>query len=161
MFASVHARGLYQDGAYYLFRVAEREWLRLGDPARTTVQILRQIPIVLLSRFTDWSLFERAQVFSFTMLALPVLFVGLCWFVLPRRRKAWMLFPVVHLLIGYSTMSFEAVGEAAIASSYIWVLIFLLLFRTRSTFSQALFLSFCVPAVLLHEGALLCIPSFY
>jgi hypothetical protein len=158
LYASLYARGLYSDGAYYLVKVAEHEWFWLADPARTTVQILRQVPIVLLSRFTDWSLFSRAQVFSFTMLALPVLLVALCWFLVPRRRKAWMLFPVLHLLIGYSTMSFEAAGEAAIAASYIWILIFLLLFGTRAPFSQALFLLICVPAVLLHEGALLCVP---
>ena len=158
LYASLYARGLYQDGAYYLFRVAKAEWFSLYQPARTTIDILRQAPIVFLSVFTDLSLFARAQVFSLTMLALPLLFVAVCWFLIPRGSKAWMLFPVMHLLIGYSTMSLEAVGEAAIATSYLWVLIFMLLFGTRTTFSQVLFVALFVPAVLLHEGALLCVP---
>ena len=158
LYASLHARGLYEDGAYYLFRVAKAEWFSLHQPARATVDILRQAPIVLLSAFTDLSLFARAQVFSLTMLGLPLLFVALCWFLVPRGSKAWMLFPIMHLLIGYSTMSLDAIGEAAIATSYLWVLIFMLLFGTRTTFSQVLFVFLCMPAALLHEGALLCVP---
>lgn len=158
LYASLYARGLYQDGAYYLFRLAEHDWFWLGDPARTTVQVLRQAPLVLLARFIDLSLFTRAQIFSFIMLALPVLLIALCWFIAPRQRKVWSLFPVLHLLIGYCTTSFEAVGEAAIGASYIWVVLFLLLFRTHKPLSQALFLLLCVPVAQLHEGALLCMP---
>jgi hypothetical protein len=31
--SAVLARELYQDGSYYLYRVAEREWFYLVDPA--------------------------------------------------------------------------------------------------------------------------------
>jgi hypothetical protein len=79
-------RPLYQDGAYYLFRVAQHEGFYLVDPARTAVQVIRQAPIVFLSKFTDVSLVVRAQVFSFSMLVMPALMCALCWFILPRDR---------------------------------------------------------------------------
>jgi hypothetical protein len=155
--ASIHARGLCQDGAYYLLKIAERDWFYLVDPAGTTVQALRQLPVVLLSRFSDASLFERAQVFTFAMLVLPPTMVGICFALAPRGMKGWTLLPVLHLLLGLSTTSFEAVGEASIAAAYLWILIFLLIFRTRSVTSQILFLLLTPPAFQLHEGIVLCL----
>jgi len=156
--AAIYARGLYQDGAYYTLRVAEGEWFYLHDPARTVVQSLRQAPIVALSRFSELTLFARAQVFTFVMLALPIAFTAACWFIAPRDQKGWALLPVLHLLLGFSTTSFEAVGEAAVAAAYVWVLIFLLAFRTRTLASQLMFLALAVWTGKLHEGIILCMP---
>lgn len=52
-FASAHACGIFQNGVYYLGRIAELQWYHLVDPAPTTVQTLRQAPIVLLTRFVS------------------------------------------------------------------------------------------------------------
>jgi hypothetical protein len=151
LYASFDARGLYADGAPYLVSVYAREWFLLFD-ARTTVQILRQAPIVLLSRYTSATLFECGQLFSLVMLTLPTMLCALCWFVVPPNRKAWILFPLASLLIGFAATSMHAIGEAAIATSYYWLLLLLLLFRTRSINSQVLFLLLCIPAFRLHEG---------
>lgn len=156
--AAIYARGLYQDGAYYILKMAEGEWFYLKDPARMAVQALRQAPVVGLTRYTDLSLYQRAQAFTFVMLVLPPALVAVCWFIAPRGMKAWTLLPVLHLLIGLSTTSFEAVGEGAIAAAYIWVLIFLLVFRTRSVHSQFLFLLLALPTTRLHESVVLCAP---
>jgi hypothetical protein len=61
VYAAIECRGLYQDGAYYLYRIAEREGFYLFDPARTTVQVMRQAPVVLLTKLGNFSLVERAQ----------------------------------------------------------------------------------------------------
>lgn len=152
-FASIYCRGLYSDGAYYLYRVAEHEWFYLVDPARTTVQFLRQLPVVLLTSCGVTSMTVRGQVFSFAMLITPVLLTMLCWWIAPARARGLILFPALHLLVGFSTTSIEAVGEGAIAAAYFWVLLFILLFRARQTLSQLLFLALCIPAFWLHEGA--------
>jgi hypothetical protein len=151
-YASIDARGLYHDGVYYLLKIAEHEWFFLIDPARNAVQTLRQAPIVLLSKFTDMSLFQRGQVFTFVLLVLPTLLCALCWLIVPRDRKAWILFPLTYLLIGFSATSMHAIGEASIATSYFWILLFLLLFRARSIASQVLFLLLCIPAFQMHEA---------
>lgn len=153
LFASLYARGLFQDGVYYLYRIAERQSFYLVDPARTTVQVLRQAPIVLLTRFGDLSLFERGQAFTFVMLALPAAICAICWYFAPADRKGWIIFPVLHLTVGISATSFNAVGELGIAASFWWCLIFLLLFRTRGPVSRFLFLALSVVAFRLHEGA--------
>jgi hypothetical protein len=151
-------RGLFQDGTYYLFRMAEREGFYLVDPARTTVQVLRQAPVVLAIRLGQASLPALGALFSLAMLALPTLITALCWFIVPREDRAYALFPLAHLLLGDSAASLEAVGEAAIAVAYLWVLLFLLLFRTRRIVSQMIFLALCIPAFGLHEGAFLLMP---
>jgi hypothetical protein len=153
IYASIDARGLYHDGVWYLFKIAECDCFFLHDPARTTVQILRQAPIVFLSRFTSMSLFERGQVFTFILLILPTVLCALCWFIAPRNQRGWILFPLAYLLVGFAATSMNAIGEAAIATSYFWILLFLFIFHTRSTASQALFLLLCLPAYQLQEGA--------
>ena len=153
LFASVYARGMFQDGVYYLYRIAERNWFYLVDPARTTVQTLRQAPVVLLTQFSELSLFGRGQAFTFTMLILPATLCAVCWWIAPTNRKGWIVFPILHLIVGVSATSFNAVGETGIAASYWWCLIFLLLFRTCYPVSQLLFLVLCVLAFRLHEGA--------
>jgi hypothetical protein len=119
---------------------------------RAAVEIIRQAPVVLLARYTSATLFESAQLLTFVMLALPTLLCAVCWWIAPRDRKAWILFPLGYLLIGFAPTSMHAVGEAAIATSYDWILLFLLLFRVRSVSQQLLFLLLCVPAFWLHEG---------
>jgi hypothetical protein len=153
VYAAVCARGLFQDGVYYLYRIAEREWFYLADPARTLVQVARQAPVVLLRRWTDLSIYRLGQALSLAMLLLPALLCSLCWPILPRGRKGFILFPILFLLVGASATSFNAVGEATIAASYWWCLFFLLLFRSREPLPQVLFLLLCAGAFYLHEGA--------
>jgi hypothetical protein len=153
IYASIDARGLYHDGVYILFKVAEHNWFFLHAPARNSVEILRQAPIVLLSVFTSMPLFQRGQVFTFIMLALPTILCALCWLIAQRDRKAWVLFPLAYLLIGFEATSIHAIGEAAVATSYFWILLFLFLFRTRSVGSQVFFLLLSIPALQLQEGA--------
>ena len=153
VFASIYARGIFQDGVYYLYRIAEHQWFYLVDPARTTVQSLRQAPIVVLTLFSELSLFERGQVFTFVMLFLPAALSAICWWIAPADRKGWIVFPLLNLTVGNAATSFNAVGETGIAAGFWWCLMFLLLFRTRRPASQLTFLVLCVVAFRLHEGA--------
>ena len=152
LYASFDARGLYSDAAGYLVTVYAQQWFLLFD-TRTIVQILRQAPIVLLSKYTSASLFECGQVFTFAMLSWPPVLCACCWFVAPRDRQAWVVFPLASLLVGFSQPQLHAIGEAAIPAGYYWILLFLLLFRVHSTNTQSLFLVLCLPAFRLHEGA--------
>jgi hypothetical protein len=152
VYASLDARGLYADGASYLVGIYGDKWFLTFD-LRTTVQILRQAPIVFLSRYTSATLFECGQVFTFVMLTMPTALCAICWFIAPQNRKAWILFPLTALLTGFAATSVHAIGEAAIATSYYWILLFLLMFRAHSAVWQALFLLLCIPAFWLHEGA--------
>jgi hypothetical protein len=151
VYASIDARGVYADAAGLVVLIYELNWFFVSG-TRAAVEIIRQAPVVLLARYTSATLFEGAQLLTFVMLALPTLLCAVCWWIAPRDRKAWILFPLAYLLIGFAATSVHAVGEAAIATSYDWILLFLLLFRVRSAFQQLLFLVLCVPAFWLHEG---------
>jgi hypothetical protein len=153
-YAAFYARGLHGDGAPLLVAVYERQAFFLPSlGSRSMVEILRQTPIVLLSKYTDATLLQCGQVLSLVMLTLPTLLCGLCWFIAPQEHRAWTLFPLAALLTGFAATSFHAVGEAAIAIGYFWMLLFLLLFRARSVKAQSLFLLLCLPAFWLHEAA--------
>jgi hypothetical protein len=152
IYASIDARGLYQDGVEHLFSICRRDGFSLFDQ-RKTVQILRQAPVVILSKFTSMSPFQRGQVFTFVLLMLPPTLCALCWFIVPRDRKAWILFPLAYLLIGFAPTSMHAIGEASIATSYYWILLFLFLFCTCSVASRRLFFLLSIAAFQLHEGA--------
>jgi hypothetical protein len=151
VYASIDARGVYADAAGLVVVVYELKWFLVSGP-RAAVEILRQAPVVLLARYTSATLFQGAQLLTFVMLALPTLLCAVCWWIAPRDRKAWILFPMAYLLIGFAATSMHAVGEAAIATSYYWTLFFLLLFRVRAISQQIRFLLLCVPAFWLHEG---------
>jgi hypothetical protein len=151
LYASFNARGLYSDAAALLVVIFEGKSFFVSG-TRATVEILRQVPIVVLSKYTSATLFECGRVFTFVMLTLPTILCAVCWLIAPRNQKAWILFPLASLLIGFAATSMHAVGEAAIATSYCWILLFMLLFNTRSMTGQPLFLLLCVPAFQLHEG---------
>ena len=116
------------------------------------VQFLRQAPVVFASRYTTASLVECGQLFSFSMLALPWAFCAVCWFVLPSNRKTWVAFPILATLTGWMATSVHAVGEAAIATSYEWLILLVVLFRAKSTGWMLLWVLLLAPAFRLHEG---------
>jgi hypothetical protein len=152
LYASLSARGLFGDGVYYLYRIAVGQWFHSVDPPRTTVNLLRQAPIVLLTRYSGLSMFERGQAFTFIMLVLPAAFCAICWRIAPPDRKGWVIFPLLDLTATSSATSFFANSEASTATSCWWCLMFMVMFRTRKPLSQLLFLALCVPAFQLQEG---------
>lgn len=158
LYAAYDSRGLYLDGFYFLYRIAERAWFFLPAPPRATVDVLREAPTVLLARYTDLSMARLGQVFSFSMAALPAFLIVPCWFIAPRGQKAWIVLPLAYLLIGAVPAAFQPHCEASNVGAYVWVLFFLLLFRTRTSASQALFIALCIPAFLLAEAACLLMP---
>jgi hypothetical protein len=156
IYASFYGRGLYADAAALLVVIYERSWPLVSlSGSRAAVELLRQWPVVLFSRYTSASLFECGELLTFVMLALPTLFCAVCWPIATRNEKTWIFFPITSLLVGFAATSMHAVGEAAIATSYFWILLFALQFRTSSVLGQCLFLLICLPAFRLHEGTFL------
>jgi hypothetical protein len=125
-YASIEARGLYGDAAALLVVLYGGKSFVLSWGPRALVELLRQVPIVLLIRYSSATLFQCGQCLSFVMLVLPTVLSSACWLITPRSQKAWALFPVAFLLIGFAATSMNAVGEAAIASSCYWILLFVL-----------------------------------
>lgn len=155
IYASIEARGLYADAAALLVTLYGAKSFLVSWGPRAAVETLRQAPIVLLSKDTSATLFQCGQVLSFIMLVLPTVLTSTCWLIAPRGQRAWVLFPLAFLLIGFAATSMHAVGEASIATSCYWILLFILLFRTRSTSGKAFFLLLSLVAFWLHEGAFL------
>ncbi|MBT2829204.1 hypothetical protein, partial [Staphylococcus coagulans] len=87
------------------------------------------------------------------LLFLPVMTCAACWLIAPRSRKGWIIFPLLHVTVGWAATSFNAIGESALAASFWWCLLFMLVFRTRDIVPQILFLAMCAVAFSMHEGA--------
>jgi hypothetical protein len=135
LYASRNLRGLYADGVAYLLAIYSDGWFLAFDK-RTVVQVLRQLPVVILSRYTSADLTQCGLVFGFTILLLPVLLCTVCWSLLPSDRKESILLPLLTLLIGVAATSMNAIGEATIATFCYWILFFLLIYRTRTPLSR-------------------------
>jgi hypothetical protein len=66
LYASVYARGLYADAAALLVVIYEGKSFFLSlSGSRSVVEILRQTPIVLLSKYTSATLFQCGQALTF------------------------------------------------------------------------------------------------
>jgi hypothetical protein len=159
VYSAFWGRGLYLDGGYLIYRIAEREWFHFEVPARLVVDGFRQAPIVLLTRFTSVSLFARGQVLTIMMLVTPVILCGLCWIIIPPGKKFWIVFPLGFLLCGMAPTSTFAVGEAIIATAYFWFVLFFLIFRCDSLQSQLSFLILCIPLFWMSEATILLMPA--
>jgi hypothetical protein len=153
IYAGLNCRGLYADASHYLLKIAEEKHFHLYGPPRTTVQVLGQAAVVFLRRETNLELFELGQVFSLSLLLVPVTLCGLCWVILPAKRKSWIVFPLLSLLTGVSASNFAPINEGALAASYLWPLLFLFFFHTDRPLLQIVFLLLCIPALFLCEAA--------
>ena len=149
--ASLELRGLYADGAFYLLNMIKEEGFWLWEPSRRTVQFLQQLPSVIAIAYGIHDAHTLAVVYSFTMQLLPLAFVATCYLVLPEDRKEWFFFPLLHYLAGSTGAEFPSIVEGPVATSYFWLVLYLILFRTEKRSSLALTALISLPALYAHE----------
>jgi hypothetical protein len=149
--ASLELRGLYADGAFYLLNMIQEEGFWLFEPSRRTVQFLQQLPSVMAIVYGIHDVGTLAVVYSLTMQLLPLAFVAACYIVLPEDRKEWFFFPLLHYLAGSTGAEFPSIVEGPVATSYFWLVLYLILFRTEKRSSLALTALISLPAIYAHE----------
>ena len=149
--ASLELRGLYADGAFYLLRMIQEDGFWLFEPSRRTVQFLQQLPSVVGMAYGIHDADTLAVIYSLTMQLLPLAFVATSYLVLPKDRKEWIFFPLLHYLAGSTGAEFPSIVEGPLATSYFWLVLYLILFRTEKCSSLALTTLIALPALYAHE----------
>lgn len=154
MYAALELRPLYADAAYYLQRILEFEDFFLAAPARRTVEWIRQTPVLAAAKFGVTDLRALSFLLSLSFALTPIAITALCWTVLPRERKAFFVFPLLHFFAGTLAGIFSAQQEGAAAAAGFWFILLFLLFRTTNTRAVDISIALSVPIVVLHEAML-------
>ena len=115
-YAVLTARGLAYDGSSYLLAIAGDRSFHFVEPARVSVQLLQQLPVVLAARIGIQNLCTLARLFTLVMDVWPLAFTALCWFVLTGREKIWIVGPLINLVFAIPAANFIGISEGTIAS---------------------------------------------
>ena len=129
----------------------KKEGFSLIEPSRRTVQFLQQLPSVMGIAYGMHDMGTLAVVYSLTTQLLPLALVASCYLVLPKDRKVWFIFPLLHYLAGSTGAEFASIVEGPVATSYFWLMLYLILFRTEKRSSLVLAVLIALPVLYAHE----------
>ena len=146
-------RGMFADGSNYMVHILASEDFYLLEPARRLVQLLQQSFLILGMRSGVTDLPTLAQLFTLGALGWPIVLTGSCWLILPRGEKGWIIGPLINLVALCPVTSLAAIGEGMIASCLLWMILFLVLFRTHSIWGAILTISVTALGAVTHESA--------
>jgi hypothetical protein len=146
-------RGMFADGSNYIVHVLASEDFYLLEPARKLVQLLQQSLLVLGIRAGVTDLPTLARLFTLGALGWPIILTGSCWFILPRGEKGWIIGPLINLVALCPMTSLAAIGEGMIASCLLWIIFFLVLFRTHTIWGAVFTISLTALGAVTHESA--------
>ena len=146
-------RGMFADGSNYIVHVLTSEDFYLLEPARKLVQLLQQSLLILGIRSGVTDLPTLARLFTLGALGWPIILTASCWLILPREEKGWIIGPLINLVALCPMTSLAAIGEGMIASCLLWIIFFLILFRTRGIWGAILAISLTALGAVTHESA--------
>ena len=153
LYAVSEMRGMFADGSNYIVHILASEDFYLLEPARKLVQILQQSLLILGIQFGVTDLPTLARLFTLGALGWPIIVTASCWLVLPRGQKGWIIGPLINLVALCPMTSLAAIGEGMIASCLLWIIFFLVLFRTQSIWGALLAISVTALGAVTHETA--------
>ena len=146
-------RGMFADGSNYIVHVLAAEDFYLLEPARKVVQLLQQSFLILGIRSGVTDLPTLARLFTLGALGWPIILTASCWLILPRGEKGWIVGPLINLVVLSPITSLAAIGEGMIASCLLWIIFFLVVFRTQSVWGALFAISLTALGAKTHEFA--------
>lgn len=151
------ARDLVYDGSFYLLGIASHGAFQLFEPGRVSVQLLQQGFAVIGTRLGIHDLWTLGRLFSLGASGWPIVLTALCWFVLPRAEKSWIVGPLVNLVFAIPATSFIGIGEGVIASCLLWLAFLLAWFRMDRSWGALATIVAAIACAFSHESAMLCL----
>jgi hypothetical protein len=152
LWAALELRPLFADGFHYLLRLLELEAPFVPSPARSTVDLLRQLPVLAAVALGVEDVAALAVLFALFVQLVPIALLPLCWAVLPRERKVFFIFPLVHFVVGTLAAFEPAIVEGPGAAAYFWVVLFAVLFRRPKRYGWIGLALLAAWTAVLHEG---------
>jgi hypothetical protein len=153
LYSVAEMRGMFADGSNYIIHILSSEDFYLLEPARKLVQLLQQSLLILGIRSGVADLPTLAKLFTLGALGWPIILTASCWLILPREEKGWIIGPLINLVALCPMTSLAAIGEGMIASCLLWIIFFLVLFRTRTIWGAILAVSLTALGAVTHESA--------
>ena len=153
LYSVAEMRGMFADGSNYIVHILASEDFYLLEPARKLVQLLQQSLLILGIRAGVTDLPTFARLFTLGILGWPIILTGSCWLILPREEKGWIIGPLINLVALIPMTSLAAIGEGMIASCLLWMIFFVVLFRTCSFWGAILAIFFTALGAVTHESA--------
>ena len=117
---------LFQDGAWYFFKIATSGVAELPNLRYTA--LLPQLPTVWAAPVVDDAVMLR-HIFSLSYVALPVASLLGCWLLVRRRAPALILFPLLWFLL--NLVNFSGVSELLSSLYLTWPLVLAMLLAPR------------------------------
>jgi len=148
-YAGATLRGLYADGAYVVTRLAIHQ--SLVNPARWIATMIAQWPVVAAMGLGVQTPHGVALVFSLATNLLPGLIILLCLAVLPTGKRHFFIFPAFVYFAGTLSAQFASVTEGLVATSYFWLLLYLITFGQLTILRLVLIAVLAVGILDLHE----------
>ncbi len=146
-------RGMFADGSNYIVHTLASEAFYLLEPARQIVQLLQQSLLILGIQAGVTDLPTLARLFTLGALGWPIILTASCWLILPPGEKGWIIGPLINLVVLLPMTSLAAIGEGMIASCLLWIIFFLVLFRTHRIWGAVLTISLTALGAVTHESA--------
>ena len=153
LYSASEMRGMFADGSNYIVHILASENFFLLEPARKLVQLLQQSLLILGMRAGVTDLPTLARLFTLGALGWPIILTASCWLILPREEKGWIIGPLINLVALCPMTSLAAIGEGMIASCLLWIIFFLVLFRTHTIWGAILAISLTALGAVTHESA--------
>ncbi|MCF7983800.1 MAG: hypothetical protein K9L70_05305 [Thiohalocapsa sp.] len=125
---------LFQDGAWYFFKIATSGVAEVPNQRYTAM--LPQLPTVWAEPVVDDAVLLR-HIFSLSYVALPMGSLLGCWLLVRRRAPALMLFPLLWFLL--NLVNFSGVSELLSSLYLTWPLVLAMLLAPdrRGTWAYA------------------------
>lgn len=153
LYSVVEMRGVFADGSNYMVHILASEDFYLLEPARRLVQLLQESLLVFGVRSGVTDLPTLARLFTLGTLGWPIILTGICWLILPRDAKGWIIGPLINLVALLPMTSLAAIGEGMIAACLLWITFFLVVFRANSICGAIFAISLVALGAVTHESA--------
>lgn len=132
-YAIVTGRPLYGDASWFLVKILSTgDVTRFYDTfdhiyySRLTAYWLTQFPTVIALHLKVYSIQILSLILGSTYYAVKLASLVICYFILPKTKKKYFLFPLFALFAGSINSDIYLVSETNVAVSFLWPLAFLL-----------------------------------
>jgi len=165
-YAAFSFRGYYADGAYHTLMMMNNGGFFIYEFSRLVATFLHQLPTFLALKIGIKNISVLSFIFSLTLELLPLVLTIFSYFILPKEKKSYFIFPLIYYFFGAQASGFASIAEGATATAYFWVLFNFVLFKKFDDRNAILFLLICLPALLLHQvwlflGILMVVASYW
>lgn len=152
IWGAIELSPLFADGFYYLLRILQDEGFFMPAPARRMVEVIRQPPVLAAMVLGVRDVAALGVIFGLCVQLAPLALMLASWALLPRERKIFFVFPLLHFCAGTLSTWAAPINEGPTAAAYFWVLFYGILFLRARTAALGSVAVLAAGTLLLHEA---------